>query len=351
MTARKLLGPGCLACAMACAQTFPAEFRTDDATVVSRLRSLLDERAGTGSSEGGLERLLAVPANRVYRQLDAQARAAALQATLPLVKQIVMSDAVLAAHDQRIAVQLGAVDHGLRLPPPGPNPGQRLKEMTRQINANPAVMGNEKFMQEFLDLQQKAASGGLEEFLDQLLPLFTRPLPEAKQEAQRHRDSLVHTSPAVRQCFDAAAAEETANPELFRLRAFRCAANGYLEPYGSTLSEAEADKVRKERAQRLYDLHCGKAVIRATLEQLVRTAKVVDFDAQTATRGGVQVFVDPKYEKRSNFWKLIYRNGKEPTMVAVAFAEEWLRELKPPASPARPAPAVKAAPAKAQTKK
>lgn len=355
MTMGRLLGPGLLACTMACAQTFPADYRTDDATVVSRLRSLLDSMAGFGHSEGGLERLVSVPANRVYRQLDAQARVAALQTTLPLVKQIVMSDAVLGAHDQKIALQLGAVNHGLRLPPPGPDPKARLKEMERQINANPAVMGNQKFMQEFLDLQQAMGSAGLEEFMDQLLPFFTKPMAEMKEDVQGHRQTLAHVAPGVNKCLDDAAALETANPERFRLQAFRCVANGYTEAYGKTLSEAEADKVRKERAQQLYDRHCGKAVVRTTLEQFVRTAKTVDFDAQTAPRGGVQVFTDPKYEKRSNLWKLIYRNGKEPTEVAVQFATAWLAELTPPPAPApgaaKPASAAKAAPAKAAPKK
>lgn len=354
MAMGRLLGLGCLACTLACAQTFPADYRTDDATVVSRLRALLDSRAGFGHSEGGLETLVSVPANRVYRQLDAQARVAALQTALPLVKQIVMSDAVLGAHDQKVALQLGAVNHGLRLPPPGPDPKARLEEMQRQINANPSVMGNEKFMQEFLDLQLRAGSAGLEEFMDGLLPFFTKPLAEVKTDVQGHRQTLVHVSSGVNKCLDDAAALETANPERFRLQAFRCVANGYMEAYGKAMSEAEADKVRKERAQRLYDRHCGKAVVRSTLEQFVRTAKTVDFDAQTTAKGGMLVFVDPKYEKRSNLWRLLYRNGKEPTLAAVAFAEEWLKELQPPATAsavAKPAPAAKAAPAKAAAKK
>ncbi len=350
----RILSLGLLGFALLRAQTFPPEFRTEDATVVSKLSSLLDARAGFGTAGGGLEGLVSVPANRIYRQMDSQARAAALQAALPLVKQIVMSDAVLGPHDQKIAREYGAVNHGLRLPPPGPDPEARLEEMQRQIDANPAVLGNEKFMQEFLDLQQKAGSEGLETFLDQLLPFFTKPLEEAKADIRRHRDILANVSPSSRQCFDAAAAHETANPERFRLQAFRCAANGYLESYGKSLSEAEADKVRKERAQRLYDRHCAKALVRGALEEFLQTARTVDFDAQTITKGGRQVFVDPKYEKRNNLWKLIYRNGKEPTAVAVQFAQAWLNELQPPppASPsAKPAPPAKASPAKAAARK
>ncbi len=347
-----------LALAALRAQTFPQEYRTDDTTVVSRLRSLLDARAGLGDAGGGLEELVSVPANRVYRQLDAQARAAALQTALPLVKQIVMSDAVLGSHDRKIALKYGAFNHGLRLPPPGPDPKKRLDEMHLQIKSNPAVLGNAKFMKEFLDLQQKVGAEGMEQSLDELLPLFTKPLDEAKDDIRRHRDILANDSPSSRQCFDAAAAQETANPERYRLQAFRCAVNGYLESYGKTLSEAEADKVRKERAQRLYDRHCAKALVRRALEEFIRTAKTVDFDAQTTTKGSNQVFVDPKYEKRGNLWKLIYRNGKEPTAVAVQFAQAWLNELQPPApapapasTAAKPAPAAKAAPAKAAPKK
>ncbi len=354
----RVLSLGLLGLALLRAQTFPPEFKTDDTAVVSKLRSLLEARAGLETASDGLEGLVSVPANRVYRQLDAQARAAALQTALPLVKQIVMSDAVLGPHDRKIALKYGAFNHGLRLPPPGSDPKKRLDEMQRQINANPAVLGNKKFMQEYLDLQQKAGAEGLEQSLDQLLPLFNRPLDEAKDDIRRHRDILANVSPSSRQCFDAAAALETANPERFRLQAFRCAANGYLESYGKTLSEAEADKVRKERAQRLYDRRCAKAQVFARLEEFVQTARTVDFDAQTATRGGVQVFVDPKYEKRGNLWKLIYRNGKEPTAVAVQFAQAWLNELQPPApapapasAAAKPAFAAKAAPAKAAAKK
>lgn len=344
----RMLLLGLLALPVARAQTFPPEYRTDDTTVVSRLRSLLDARAGFRTAGGGLEGLVSVPANRVYRQMDAQARAAALQAALPLVKQIVMSDAVLGPHDQKIAREYGAANHGLRLPP---DPEARLEEMQRQINANPAVLGDKKFMQEFLDLQQEAGTEGLKQSLDQLLPLFTRPLDEAKNDIRMHRDILANVSPSSRQCFDAAAAHETANPERFRLQAFRCAANGYLERYGETMSEAEADKVRKERAQRLYDRHCAKSLIRGALEEFVRTARTVDFEAQTTTKGSNQVFVDPKYEKRSNLWKLIYRNGKEPTAVAVQFAQAWLNELQPPPAPAAPAGAKPSAAPKAAPKK
>lgn len=84
-----LIAPCVLACAAA--QTFPQDCRTDDATVVSRIRDFCERMSNGGASlDQEFRRLIAVPAGRVYRQLDAQARTAALRAALPLVKAMAM---------------------------------------------------------------------------------------------------------------------------------------------------------------------------------------------------------------------------------------------------------------------
>ncbi|MGQ9919337.1 MAG: hypothetical protein ACUVS7_18210, partial [Bryobacteraceae bacterium] len=51
------------------------------------------------------------------------------------------------------------------------------------------------------------------------------------------------------------------------------------------------------------------------------------------------MFVNPAYERKDGLWKLISRNGKEPTEVVVQFAQAWLKELPPPAPSAAPATA------------
>lgn len=325
------------------AQTFPAEFRTEDARVVSLLESAFAE---PGPLAGKYPRLIALPANRVYTQMDAEARAAALRVALPLLRQIVMSDALQKQHDGRIALQYGAVDHGLRLPPVPPDPRKRLEEMTRQMEKNPSVAANPKFMEEFMALQQAMGQQGLEDALDAKLNLFTRPLADVKAEVQREREALAHME-AVKKCYDSALAVADSAPDRFRLLAYGCP----MLMYDVRKSEPELDRLRKERAQRLYDRRCAKAVTRQWLEEFISTAATVDFSAPVERQRGKLVFTNPAYEKKDGLWKLIYRNGQQPTAVAVAFAREWLDELRPPAPAAPAATAARPAAGKAAPKK
>lgn len=353
MTIRLMSLTGLAALAALHAQTFPAEYRTDDQTVLSRIRYFAEQMSQESSSVSGeYARLIALPASRVYKPMNAQARVAALQAALPLVKQMVMSEAVQKAHDEQIARQYGAVNHGLRLTPRR-NPKKRFEEMSAQMRKNPAAAQKPGFMQEFIKLQQELVESGQEEMLDSELTLFTRPLPEVKQKFQEYRQAYGGTG-AAKQCFDAAAPLADSDPERLRLLTFRC----LMGQFGTEVSEAEADRIRKERAQRLYDERSLKGVIRRSLKEFLATAATVDFAAETAARSGRQVFVNAAYEKKDGLWKLIYRNGKEPTEVAVQFAQAWLKELQPPApaaapatAAAKPAAGAKAAPAKAAGKK
>ncbi len=340
-------------CVLACAaaQTFPPEYRTEDAAAVSRIRYFCERMSdGSNSLPGEFQRLTALPANRVYRQLDMQARTVALRSALPLLKQMAMSEAVQKAHDARIAQQYGAVDHGLKLPH-RPDPRKRFEEMSRQMQRNPAVAGNPGFMKEFMKAQQEMSAAGVEEVFDSKLTLFTKPLEEVKRDFQNDREASGSRG-NVRRCYDEAAPLADSAPDRFRLLAYRCAMLGS----GADKSEAEADRIRKERAQRLYDEKSMKGVIRKTLAQFLETASTVDFAAQTVEKRGRQVFVNPEYEKKNALWKTIYRNGKEPTAAAVEFARVWLAEVQPPApapapATAKPAGGAKAAPVKASTKK
>jgi hypothetical protein len=352
MTMGRLLGPGLLACAMACAQTFPAEFRTDDATLVTRMMYFAQQMTDHNRSlMSEFPRLIALPANRVYTQMDSAARVAALKTALPLVKQLAMSDAVRKKHDETIAQVYGAVDHGLKVPPAMPDPEKRLKAMTDQLQKNPMVASNPKFMQEFTALQQEIVVQSTQAALDPALTIFTRPLAQLKRDTEQAKAGA-SSNPGLAKCYEGALALAASDEQRFRLQAYRCE----LMNYGAEKTEAEADKLRKERAQKLYNEKCMEGVLRRTLAQLLETAATVDFNAQTTVRSGRQVFVDQALQNKDNLWKLIYRNGKEPTEVTVQFAKAWLAELTPPPpapapGAAKPASAVKAAPAKAAPKK
>lgn len=345
-----LLGLSVLMCAGA--QTFPQEFRTSDEMVKRRVQYFLEHVADEYSSmHTELEKLIALPAKRVYRSLDAQARAAALKTALPLLKQMVMSEDLRKAHDEMIARQYGAVDHGLNLPY-HPDPNQRLARMGRQLQKNFAqLINNRSFHKEFERLRREAEKEREAKVLDGNLRLFTMPLPDVKRELNALQSQS--SNAMAKKCYEEAAPAADSDPERFRLLVFRCA---MIERRGET-SEAEADRFRKERAQKLYDEMSVKGATRKTLREFLETASTVDFSAVLKSN---KVFVKSEYEDESTLWKLIYRNGKEPTEVAVQFAKAWLAELEPPA-PA-PAPATvssaagaagkaKPAPAKAAPKK
>ncbi|MGB9609854.1 MAG: hypothetical protein ACPL7M_02695 [Bryobacteraceae bacterium] len=359
MVVNRVLAMGCLLCAFAGAQTFPPEFRTDDGTVRSRILYLAD-RMGSGNEttlSREFERLLAVPANRVYRQMDEQARAAALRTALPLVKQFVMSAAIREKQDENIARQFGAVNHGLKLPPASPAPSRRVQAMSEQLQKNPALVRDPKFMQEYAALQKTYVAHATEGVHDYLLTIFTESIGEAKRRAANDRESA-GGDPKLAKCYDDAMALAAAEEQRFRLQLFRCS----LMAQGREIPEGEADSFRKLRAQRLYDEKSMEGVVRRTLEEFLQTASTVDFTAQTVDKAGRRVFVRPEYEKKDGLWKMIYRNGSEPTAVAVQFAKAWLAELTPPAPApagakssatpaAKPSTAAKVAPAKAAPKK
>ena len=141
--------PGLCVAGLLRAQSFPPEFRTDDEAAESAVE-LVVRRMSEGDSSIAYEfrRLISLPANRVYRQMNAQARVAALGASLPLLISLLMSDALRKRHDERIALAYGAVDHGLKLPP-RQDAGKRFEQMSEQMQEDPMVMLKPGFMEEF----------------------------------------------------------------------------------------------------------------------------------------------------------------------------------------------------------
>jgi hypothetical protein len=87
-----------------------------------------------------------------------------------------------------------------------------------------------------------------------------------------------------------------------------------------------ADLKRMEE-QRAYDEHNLKTALRRRLTDFIALAESVDFAATTQRQAGKMVFSNSALEGKPHHWKLLYRLGKEPTMAAVAVAEQWLHEL------------------------
>jgi hypothetical protein len=89
-------------------------------------------------------------------------------------------------------------------------------------------------------------------------------------------------------------------------------------------SSAERKRVEQQRA---WDEHNLKAELRRRLTDFIALASSVDFNAKTEPRARREMFANPEFERKPGAWKTLYRLGKEPTSVAVAVAQQWLREL------------------------
>lgn len=99
-----------------------------------------------------------------------------------------------------------------------------------------------------------------------------------------------------------------------------------VEAASAAGQQSQADQKTKQEQQN-YDQHRLRPTLKKKLTDFVALARTVDFAAQTQTRGGKIVFVNPAYERKPNAWKQLFRLGKEPTMAAVAAAEAWAKEL------------------------
>jgi hypothetical protein len=91
-------------------------------------------------------------------------------------------------------------------------------------------------------------------------------------------------------------------------------------------AQTQAD-MKKKQEQRAYDEHRFKATLKKRLGEFAALARTVDFAAQTQTKEGKIVFVNPAYERKSRAWKQLFRIGREPVMAAVAATEAWMKEL------------------------
>lgn len=106
---------------------------------------------------------------------------------------------------------------------------------------------------------------------------------------------------------------------------------GIKTPAGNTADDGPVQRAEAElrEAQKRYDDSRYPAMVKNRLASFIETANSVDFAAQVKTdKYGTKKFVNPAYEKKNDLWKHLYRAGKEPTVAARDFAQQWLGEVK-----------------------
>jgi hypothetical protein len=81
----------------------------------------------------------------------------------------------------------------------------------------------------------------------------------------------------------------------------------------------------KTKWQKLYPEN-PEVLIKARLEEYLKLASTVDFNAAVTANGRKKTFSNPAYEKKSLKWKAIYRAGKDVNTSTTVFAKEWMQQ-------------------------
>jgi len=68
--------------------------------------------------------------------------------------------------------------------------------------------------------------------------------------------------------------------------------------------------------------------IKKQLENFLSYTSDIDFAAETVNKNGKKIFVNQAYERKSHYWKMAYRAGKEVVEPARDFVTQWLKEIK-----------------------
>jgi soluble cytochrome b562 len=67
--------------------------------------------------------------------------------------------------------------------------------------------------------------------------------------------------------------------------------------------------------------------IKLRLQNFLEETKEIDFGAQLTEKKGIKYFVNPAYERKSNYWKMAFRAGKEVVEPARSFVKEWVNSI------------------------
>lgn len=263
---------------------------------------------------------IAIPfVDRSVRQsflaLDDAGRAAVVRELGAAAKAIVMSPAFDSAYKAMLKSQYKAVDHGVKVAPATittTQPDDMEKQMQNQMRA--------QFRKMALDMQKQvdtynaeAIQMMVESFVSQLEVV---PPNNAAERAMQAKAKTLY-----------AEAGKLAGSNLPEARnKFKAAllSGFYVDP--SNAAGAEADQLKIDQ-QTEYNKRALRPQLKAKLGEFVTLAKTVDFKAATQDRNGRKVFVNPTYERKSSFWKLLYRAGAGATGAAVQVAQAWMAEL------------------------
>lgn len=312
---KKYLVAASLVCVPAALLSWQGGMAAIDVTE-SALQSQI-ERATRQKGDGLMLSMLGPKQLAAAKALSEPMQVALMKELGAAAKAIVMAPAFLAAHEAYIAKEYKAVNHGLKV-----RDFEKLANESQATEADLMQAVQRQMAAVYVQMAMNTEMNNLKTMFDVTVADWTkdanRPKRSAKDKAKDAK--LLAGAQAIKDL-------SVTEPDKFR-RGYAVllstAADG--PDTEAALFGAEA-RGQKEEAQLMWDKHNLRGAIKRVLTQAVAEAATVDFAAKTELKGGVLVFVNPAYEKKSLTWKAMYRAGKAPAAAGVEVARAWLKEL------------------------
>ena len=238
-----------------------------------------------------------------FKALSPEARAAVVTEALGAAKALVSTPAFAKAHEQYLASELRAVNHG----------GPMKTDIAKKIEADP-----EAGMKDMLAVAAVQMGEALRKQTNMtaLKMMLDMDLRDGDAKLKKMAPLLASNPDEFRKEYSLWKSAQMGGPST------EAAYQAALKQGAVMNSQHD-----QERQQRAWDENNLKAVLRKRLDQFISTASTVDFAAQTRQDGRMLRFVNPTYERKPSDWKLLYRAGQAPVQAALQFARAWRKEL------------------------
>ncbi|MEI2748219.1 MAG: hypothetical protein V9E88_05610 [Ferruginibacter sp.] len=67
--------------------------------------------------------------------------------------------------------------------------------------------------------------------------------------------------------------------------------------------------------------------VKERLEMFMKETKNIDFDAALQVKNGKKYFVNIEYERKSNYWKMAFRAGRDVVLTAREYVSDWISTI------------------------
>jgi hypothetical protein len=181
-----------------------------------------------------------------------------------------------------------------------------------------------EYIKEYMELKENNKPE--EKKFDSPDELRRKTIEQAKEGVRQTEESLKKAPAEMKSIF-----EKTLESAKQNLKNAEDPNNKYMKSYAENFPRLE-QQMKESHQQALKDWEAKYPTnhllyIKLRLQQFLDATKDIDFNAQLTERNKIKYFVKPEYERKSSWWKLAFRAGKDAVETARSFAEEWKNEI------------------------